>query len=135
MRKISYGVNSVHKTASIYIDYSSFWIFGIEWLFNLGCSLVPRIPFLPIPIRLWDPMSIEFNDNKKWTNLREWHGNLSSWFCATIHNWVSDYCWKRIDSRNIKVNYDKLKRAIYDKEKKFWDFHSEIIGGIDNEED
>ena len=135
MRKISYGINSYNKVAHIYIEYGSFLIFWLEWIFDWICFLIPGIPFPPIPMKLKDSESIEFNDNKKWTNLREWYGDLNSWFCVAIHNRISDYCWKRIDCRDIKVDYNELKKATYDKEKRFWDDNIEAAKGIDNEKD
>ena len=135
MRRISYGINSYDRTAKIYIEYSSPLISWLDWLFDWICFLVPEIPFLPIPIKLRDSMSIEFNNNKEWTNLHKWYGDLNSWFCATIHSWVSGYCWERTDGRYVKISYDELKKAIYDKEKEFWDQNIEMVEKIENEKD
>lgn len=135
MREISYGINSYHKIAHIYIDYGPPLIFLLRWLFDWICFLIPRIPFPPIPIKLRDLGSIEFNEGKKWTNLHVWWGSLDSWFCGTVHCWISDYCWRRIDCRSIKVDYNELKEATYDKEKKFWDDNIETAEGINDEED
>ena len=68
MRKIEYGFNSYHKTASINIDFAPFWVFALDRLIEGVCGyLVPPIPFPRIKsnsalltIRFW----IEFADLK-----------------------------------------------------------------------
>ena len=68
MRKIEYGFNSYHKTASINVDFAPFWMFALDRLVEGVCGyLVPPTPFPHIKsnsalltIRFW----IEFAELK-----------------------------------------------------------------------
>ena len=121
MRRLGYGINSYHKTVSIYVDYAPWWIFWIDDVFTFVCDIIPRIPLPPIPMRLFDEDSIEFNDGKKWTTIKSWCGTLRDLFHLFIHDPISEYCWHKTDGRTIAVNYNKARKAFYDKDKIFWD--------------
>ena len=120
MRVWGYGINSYHKTASIHIEDAAWWIWGLDWLVDKVCSFIIPIPLPPIPIRLWDKDSIEFNGGKKWIKLNEWVDNLRGLFCCFVHQNVSNFCWKRIESKFLEIDYDKLRELLYDGDSKFW---------------
>jgi hypothetical protein len=112
MRRYHYGKNSYYRKASIYIEHGSWHNFLIEEIVEFICSyLIPRISFPPIPIT---------RDGER-TNLKEWYGNLSSWFCVLVHNSILDWCYKRREVSSLKVNYNELKKATYKQDKKWWD--------------
>jgi len=126
MRKFDYSINSYHRTASINVDYAPFWVFWLDDLFNFLCGIVPPVPLPPIPIRLSDETSIELNDGKKWTTLRDWCGNLRSLFHCSVHAPIFGWCWGKTDSRPIEVDYKKAKKAFYDKDREFWDEQEKV---------
>jgi hypothetical protein len=104
MRKIEYGFNSYHKTASINVDFAPFGVFALDRLIEGVCGyLVPPIPFPRIKIT---------RDGEK-TTMREYYGQ--------VHSPIFQFCCKRIDSKSIDVDYEVTRKAFYDKDKKFWD--------------
>lgn len=121
MRRIGYGINSYHKTASIYVDYAPCWVFGFDAIGGFLCQITPPIPLPAIPMRLFDKGSIEFNDGDKWTTLKDWCGTLRDLFHLFIHVPIIEYCWRKTEGRIIAVNYNKARKAFYDKDKTFWD--------------
>ena len=112
MRKIEYGFNSYHKTASINIDFAPFWVFALDRLIEEACGyLVPPIPFPRIKIT---------RDGEK-TTMRKYYGDLEQLFHCLVHRPVFQFCCKRMDTRSINVDYEVTRKAFYDKDKKFWD--------------
>jgi len=83
---------------------------------------MPPIPLPNIKFRLRDKHSIEFNQSE-WTTFREWYGDLNSLFCGVIHMPIFGFCWDRIETKHIEMDYDKLKEMFYTKDKDFWDEH------------
>lgn len=121
MRRMGYGINSYHRTASIVIEYAPVWVFWLGDIFNFLCDKIPSIPLPPIPLRLFDEISIEFNDGKKWTTLREWYGDLQGLFHSCVHDKIDNFCERRTDTKSIEVPYTKARKVFYDKDKVFWD--------------
>jgi len=72
MRTWSYGINSIYKKASIYLEESSWWVFVLDRSIEFLCDIVPSIPLPKIKIRLKDKEDIEFNGDSEWTTWREW---------------------------------------------------------------
>ena len=121
---MGYGINCYHKTASIYVDYAPFWVFWLDDISGFLCNIIPHIPLPPIPIRLFNKDTIEFNDGEKWTTLK---GDLSGLFHIFIHCPILYYCFRKTDGRTIAVGFNKLRKAFYDKDKNFWEEHEEIL--------
>jgi hypothetical protein len=112
MRKIEYGFNSYLKTACISIDFAPFWVFALDRLIENVCGyLVPPIPFPHIKIT---------RDGEK-TTMREYYGDLRQLFHCHIHSPIFRFCCKKMDTRNINVDYELIRKAFYDKDKDFWD--------------
>lgn len=126
MRTWSYAINSLYKTAEIIIEEKPFVIQIMESTADFICSHTPAVPLPPLPIRLWDKNSIEFNEGKKWTKMNEWYGDFGGLMCGYSHNVISRFCWRYTKTHFIKVDYDKLREATYEKDKKFWEYHDEI---------
>ena len=133
MRRLGYGINSYHKTVSIYIDFAPFWVFWLDSVFYFLCNKTPPIPLPPIPIKLTDETSIELNDGSNKTNLKEWCGTLRDLFHLYVHEKVLDFCWRKTDGRAISVNYNKARKAFYDKDKEFWDEQEEVARELEKE--
>ncbi|MBA7632578.1 hypothetical protein ES703_40126 [subsurface metagenome] len=121
MKSWSYGVNSLYKTANIFLDEAPFYIFFLDWLVESLCELIPAIPLPRIKIRLRNPGEIEDNDGKEWTTLDEWYGDLSQAFHLFVHMPVFDFCGARTDSRAISVGYKKLRKIFRERDKEYWD--------------
>lgn len=134
MRRFGYGINSFHKKASIWVDYAPFWVFWLDDIFNFLCDRIPALPLPPIPLRLFNEGSIEFNDGRKWVTLREWCGDLRGLFHLYVHTPILNYCFGRTDGRVIQVNYNKARKVFYDKDKEFWDDHEAMCEEIKDEQ-
>lgn len=132
MRRFSYGINSHYKTAHINIDIAPFYIFWLDSIVGFICSYFPRIPLPKIPFLFLDKSNIEFNDGKKWSNLKDWYGNLSAILGFHIYNPISDFCWKRQEHRFMKIDYDEVQKCFENLDKKFWDSQEDI--GIEEDE-
>ncbi len=126
MRRITYGVNHYYKTASLLVEYAPFWVFFIGWLFNYICWIIFSISFLKISYKLRDETDIEMNDGKEWTTWKEWYGDLNQWFHVVVHCPVDDFCWEKIDSRVIKLDYEETKKIFSDKDKEMWNYEDEL---------
>ena len=120
MRRWSYGINSYYRKASIYVEEGCCVFFILRWIVEKICDLIPSIPLPKISMKLWDKDDIEFNDNCKWTNLKEWYGNLAGFFCIVVHCPIDRFCCKHIKFTSVRVDYNELKEAVYYKDKKFW---------------
>ncbi len=112
MRRISYGINTYHKTASFFVEYAHPLIFALDRITEFICGYL--IPSLPLPnFRI-------MRDGEK-TTIKEYYGSLQDLFHCFVHCPIFRYCDDRIDTRAIKVSYSSAKKAFYDKDKKFWD--------------
>jgi len=120
MKSWAYGINNYYKTASISLETAPWHIFAIENIAEFICDIIPPIPLPNIKFRLRDKDSIEFNQSE-WTTVREWYGDLSQLFHSVIHMPIFNFCWDRIESKYIEVDYDKLKEMFYKKDKEFFD--------------
>ena len=126
MKTWSYGINSIYKKASIYLEESSWWVFVLNRSIEFLCDIVPSIPLPKIKIRLKDKEDIEFNGGSKWTTWREWYGDLSQLFHCFVHIPIFDFCQKKIRYKFIEIDYDKAKEIFYEEDKEFWDREREI---------
>ena len=131
MRRWGYGINSLYKTGSVYLEDIPIWVWVLETFVNWTVCIIPRISFPPIPIRLLMKSSIEWNDGKKWTTLKEWYGSFYGLYWAIIFTPVSEFCWRRTQCDTIEVGYDKLKELFYEENKDFWDEHEELTKEVD----
>ena len=120
MRNWTYGINSYYRTAHISLETAPLIIFAIERVSEFMCDIIPPIPLPDIKFRLKDKDSIKFNQSE-WTTVREWYGDLSQLFHSVIHMPIFNFCWDRIESKYIEVDYDKLKEMFYEEDKEFFD--------------
>ena len=126
MKDWHYGINSYKKTGHIHIQTGSWYYFALDYVTETICGYIPAIPLPKIPFKLRDKLSIEINDNKKWTNLNDWYGDISSLFCCLVHNYVLHFCDKHMNHKTIEVEYNKLKELFYEEDKEIWDREEEI---------
>ena len=122
MRNWHYAINNYYKTANISLETAPWHIFAIEIIAEFICDIMPPIPLPNIKFRLRDKHSIEFNQSE-WTTFREWYGDLKSLFCGVIHMPIFGFCWDRIETKHIEMNYDKVKEIFYKEDKEFFDEH------------
>jgi len=120
MRSWSYGINNYYKTANISLEIAPWYIFAIEKASEFICGIIPPIPLPDIKFRLKDKDSIKFNQSE-WTTVREWYGDLSQLFHSVIHVPIFDFCWDRIISKHVEMDYEKLKEMFYKEDKEFFD--------------
>jgi len=121
MRRWGYCINGYLKTASIFCEVAPFYIFWLEGIISTICAyLIPAIPFLKVPLRLRGD-EVEWNDGKRWTTCKDWWGDLSQWFHASVDMPVFDFCNKCKKHYSMEVPYRKLKKSFYEMSKDFWD--------------
>ena len=121
MRKWSYGVNSVHRTAHILVEESSWWAFAIDRTIEWVCGIIPHIRFPKVKMRLKDAEDIEFNDGIKWATLQDWYGDTNQFFHLHAHLPIFNFCQSRIKVKSIEIDYDRARAMFYESDKKFWD--------------
>ncbi|MBM4446666.1 MAG: hypothetical protein FJ023_04850 [Chloroflexi bacterium] len=121
MRKWGYGINSIHMTAQIHTEESSWWVFALDRTIEWLCGIIPHIRFPKVKMRLKDAEEIEFNDGSKWTTLQDWYGNTSHFFHLHVHLPVFYFCQRRIKFKSIEIDYDRAREMFYESDKKFWD--------------
>ena len=118
MRRIGYGINSYHKNVHLNVDFAPFWIFALENLIEFICGyLIPPIPLPKIKI---------IREGEK-TTVREYYGDLQQTFHVYVHAPIFKYCYSRMDSKFIELDYEMAKKAFYDKDKKFWDDEGRLV--------
>ena len=120
MKSWHYAINNYYKTANISLETAPWHIFAIERIAEIICDSMPSIPLPNIRFRLKDKDSIKFNQSE-WTTVREWYGDLSQLFHSVIHIPISDFCWDRIKTRRIEMDYEKVKEIFYAENKEFFD--------------
>lgn len=121
MKTWDYGINSIYKKASIYLEEASWWVFVADRMVEFLCDLVPPVPLPKIKMRLKDREDIEFNEGNERTTLRNWYGDLRQAFHCFVHMPVFNFCQKRIRCKSIEIDYDRAKEMFYEKDKEFWD--------------
>ena len=121
MKSWSYGVNSIYKTASLYLEEASWWVFAADRLAEFICDRIPSIPLPKIRMKLKDQWDVELNEGNKWTTLRDWYGDLSQAFHCLVHLPVFHYCQKKINLKYVEIDFDKAKETFYKEDKEFWD--------------
>ena len=119
MKTWSYGVNSIYKKASIYLEEASWWVFVVDKIVESLCDFMPSIPLPNIEIRLKDKEDIEFNGGSELTTLRDWYGDLRQVFHCFVHMRVFDFCQKRIGCKHIAIDYTKAKEMFHEEDKEF----------------
>ncbi len=119
MRRYSYAINSIYKTASLIIEDAPRWVFMLCDFFDFVCEAVPEIKLPPFPLLLSNKMAIELNDGNRRTTFSEWYGSVSGWFCLKFHLPIIDFCFNRTDTRIIDIDYNKIKEAT-EKYDKWW---------------
>lgn len=65
MKRWSYGINSIYKKASIYLEEAPWWIFALDRSIEFLCDLMPSIPLPNVKIRLKNREDIEFNEGSE----------------------------------------------------------------------
>lgn len=123
----TYGINSLYKTACIDLQEGPWWAFELERVIEWCCDCMPAVSLPKVKLRLKEPADIEMNDDKTWTTLNDWYGDLSQLFHCFVHMPVFNYCQRRIRSRIVEMDYDKAKEMFYEEDKAFWDEEQELI--------
>ena len=123
MKDWCYGINSLYKEASVYLKEAPWYIWFLNWLFNLVCAFLTSmdIPLPDIKIPTFDKETIEYNDGCRWVSLKAWYGDFGQWFHCIIHDPILHFCRRRTKTKHIGMDYDKLRKLVYSNDKKFWD--------------
>ena len=104
MKKIEYGFNSYHKTASINVDFAPFWVFALNEIVDGVCGYLVRPIAFP---------KIKINRDSEKTTMREYYGDLQQLFHCHVHSPVFQFCYKRMDSKTIDIDYEAARKAFY----------------------
>ena len=128
MRKWGYGINSIHRTAHIYVEESSWWVFAIDRIIEWLCGIIPPIRFTKVRMRLKDAEDIAFNDGSEWTTLQDWYGDISQVFHLLVHIPMFNLCYSKIKSKSIEIDYDRAREMFYEGDKRFWDEEAAYAG-------
>jgi len=125
MRNWSYGINGLHKSASINLEEAPFYMFILKEIFDFIDSLILPIPLPKIKMKLKDLGDIEAN-GEEWTTWHDWYGDLSQLFWVYVYDPFFQWYNKKIDEKVIDIPYRKLRKLFYAVDKKFWDKQEEI---------
>jgi len=125
MNHWSYGINSHHHTASVYLEKAHWWVFALERLVDAVCGKFPEIRLPHIKMKLRDPDDVEM-EGKEYTYWDEWWGDTQQVFCVYVHHPVLHYCWRKTKTRDIEIDFERLKSMFYDEDKDFWDEEAQI---------
>ena len=117
MRTWNYGVNSIYKKASIYLEEASWWVFVVDKTVETLCDLMPSIQLPNITMRLHDREDIELNGGSELTTLRDWYGDLSQVFHCFVHMPVFDFCQRRIECKQFEINYNEVVKIFQAEDK------------------
>jgi len=120
MKNWSYGINNYYKTTNISLETAPWHIFAIERIAEFICDIIPPIPLPNIKFRLKDKERIEDNEGE-WTTVREWYGDLRQLFHSVIHMPIFNFCWDRIETKYIEMDYKKVKEMFYEENREFFD--------------
>ena len=121
MKSWSYGINSIYKQSSIYLEEAPLCVFVVDRIAEFLCDLIPPIPLPKIKKRLKDRADRDINGGEEWTTWQEWYGDLSQVFHCFVHVPIFDFCQKRIKSKLLEIDYQKAKEMFYEEDKEFWD--------------
>jgi len=133
MRNWSYGINSLYRTASIWLEEGPWWVFLLDRIVEFLCEIAPPIRFPSIKLRLKNKEDIEFYGSEH-TTWRDWYGDFNQFFHLAIHEPVFRFCQKRINTKCIEIDYNKAKELFYLEDKGFWDKEEKIAKEIIEEE-
>jgi len=128
MRKWGYDINSIHRTAHIYVEESSRWVFAIDRIIEWLCGIIPSIRFAKVRMRVKDAEDIACNDGSEWTTLQDWYGDTSQFFHLHVHIPIFNFCCSRIKCKSIEIDYDRAREMFYESDKKFWDEEAACAG-------
>lgn len=126
MKSWSYGINSLYKQASIYLEQAPLCVFAAERVAEFLCDLMPPIPLPNIKKRLKHRADIDINGGEEWTTWQEWYGDLSQVFHCFVHVPIFDFCQKRIKGKVLEIDYQRAKDMFYEEDKEFWDRETEM---------
>jgi len=118
MRQFSYALNNIYYKCHIIVRHGRWQYFFIENIIERVCSIIPAIPFPPIKFKL-NKKDTEFYGEEIIT-LKEWYGNISSWFCCEIHTPILNWCGKKINDSMFEVDYNKAKEVFEKYDPDFW---------------
>lgn len=121
MKSWGYGINSYHKTTSVYLEEGHWWLFFIRAFGDFICEHTPCIPLPSIKFKLVDKEDIKFNGGNNWTTLKEWYSSLNDIVHLFIHEPILDLFWKKIKETDIEIPYSKLRKLFYEVDKEWWD--------------
>lgn len=121
MKSWSYGINSIYRKASIYLEEAPWWMFAIDRIAELLCDLIPPFPLPKIKMKLRDKEDIELNGGSEWTTLRDWYGDLSQVFHCFVHLPIFHFCQERIRYKSIKIDFNQAREMFYEGDKELWD--------------
>ena len=126
MKSWSYGANSYHKTASVYLEEGHWWFFLIRAIGDFICEHTLCISLPNIKWKLTDKESIEFNDGSEWTTLKEWYGDTVQLVHLKIHEPMLNLFWNKTKETDIEIPYSKLRKLFYKVDKEWWDEQENI---------
>ena len=112
MKSWSYGINTYHKTASIWLEEGRRYIFLLDRAVEFLCSIIPPIPF---------PNIGKIVDDGEEYTLKEWWGSLDQMVCCSIHSPITIFCYRKINRTWIDIKYNKCRELFYEKDKEYWD--------------
>jgi hypothetical protein len=126
MKIWNYAVNSYYKTASIYVDIIPRHLVYFERVVEYFCC-IRILHWIKFPN--WNFICVDDDGHWHWKadettyTLKEWWGDLGSWFHCTIHTPIFQYVYdyKRYKTFSYPADYDKLKADFKDIDKEYWD--------------
>jgi hypothetical protein len=115
MRRWSVGINNYYFTSCIYLDEAPWYVFALENTIQQICSYFPSISLPKIKITM---------DGEE-TTLKEWYGSTSDLFHIFICAPISEWCFKKTETKYFQFPYEFLKERFPEDFKGLEDYWTE----------
>ena len=104
-----WNVHWGQKGPGLTLEVVPWWVAILEWFCDRACWPLHRMPFPPIPFR---------DEDGRWTNLREYYGDLGSIWDYSIGMWGHNCNWKFAKHYPIPVTEEMV--SLFDHDTKIW---------------
>lgn len=115
MKRWHYAANSYYKTTSILLEEAPAYIFILEDSIMWICGNLPhiKIPFL-------NKIKI-VRDNDTY-DIAEYYGDtINQIFHCFMCTPITKFCWDRINTKSVPIEWDECKKLFYKEDKDRWD--------------
>jgi len=121
MKSWTYAVNSYYKTADIYVEILPRRLYYLEKIVEYFCC-IRILKWIKFPSFINYTYKNKDGSIEIYT-LKEWWGDLGSWFHCVIHSPIFDYVYNsgRCKTFSLPADYELLKGKFKDIDKEYWE--------------